>query len=359
MRWSTHILLLGLVLLVSACAETPMAFRLGDPNHGAAKVWPDAPEQARYRYVGELTGENNFLPDDAYQPSAAQSVFNWLVGLVGSGKPKPVMLQRPQSGVTDENGRIYVTDIGRAAVYVFDIAEAKLEVWDQARAESRFESPIGIALGKQGEILVADAQLHTIFRLDSTGKPVGEFGGNDLLRPTGLARDPQNALIYVADTYAHNIKIFDDNGILLGTIGQRGEADGEFNFPTHLYFSGGKLYVTDTLNSRIQIFDSSGKMIGKFGKRGLNVGNLVRPKGVAVDSEDNIYVVESFYDNLLVFDQSGRTLLSLGGNGNEAGQFYLPAGVWADHRDQIYVADMFNGRVTIVQYLGTANERNE
>lgn len=345
------IALLGLALLVAGCAETPKVFRLTNTNQGTPKVWPIAPEKPRYGYIGELTGEDNFRPENLESRSTATKLFDWLVGLTGSN-PDPIVLHRPQSGVVDDQGRIFVTDIGRAAVYVFDKPAGLLDIWDWARTNTRFLAPIGIALGAQGEILVADAELHSVFRLDSKGNPVGEFGRDVLKRPTGLARDAQHGRIYVADTHAHDIKVFNDDGKLLKVIGRRGDGAGEFNYPTHLAFATDKLYVTDTLNSRIQIFDTEGKMITKFGQRGLYVGNLVRPKGVAVDSESNVYVIESLYDNLLVFDKQGRTLLALGGTGKETGHFFLPSGVWTDSHDQIYIADMFNGRITVLQFFG-------
>jgi len=350
---SLHIALLGLTLHMAGCAETHMVMNLTDPSQSVAPiVWPAPPDEPRYRYVGELTGEDNFRPDNWANPGNASKLFDWLVGLTGSNS-QPVVLQRPQSGMVDAEGRIYVTDISRGAVFVFDKPAGQLEVWEAARGGARFVSPIGITQGARDEILVADADLRSVFRLDRKGKLVGEFGHDILERPTGLARDAQLGRVYVADTRAHDIKVFDDDGHLINVIGQRGEADGEFNFPTHLAFAAGKLYVTDTLNSRIQIFDADGTWVAKFGKLGLNVGNLVRPKGVAVDSASNIYVIESLYDNLLVFDNQGRTLLALGGSGKKVGEFYLPSGVWIDNNDQVYIADMYNGRITVLQFLGT------
>lgn len=352
-RQLSRIALLGLALLMAGCAETPKVFSVANVTQGTPMVWPAAPEQPRYRYVGELTGEENFKEEEnaAKATSFAVKALKWLVGLVGSNRDQ-VILQRPQTGMVDAEGRVFVTDISRQAVYVFDKPAGKLQVWDLARENSAFKAPIGIAQGAKGEILVADAELHSVLRLDSSGKPVGEFGQDVLKRPTGLARDAQRGRIYVADTYGHDIKVFGDDGVLLETIGRRGDADGEFNFPTHLTFAGGKLYVTDTMNSRIQIFTAEGKMAAKFGERGLYVGNLVRPKGVALDSNGNIYVIESFYDNLLVFDNAGRILMALGGTGKEVGKFYLPSGVWTDSQNQIYVADMFNGRILVLQFLG-------
>lgn len=351
-RQPLQLALIGLTLFVAGCAQPKLVMNLADTGKGyTPKVWPASPEKPRYRYVGELTGEENFRTEHGATVGATANALKWLIGLSGV-KSDPMVLQRPLSGVVDSEGRIYVTDVNRQGVFVFDGIAGQLEVWEAARLNTAFRTPIGIALGANNEILVADAMLHTVLRLDKKGNPLGEFGRDVLQRPTGLARDAKRGRIYVADTYGHDIKVFDDAGKMLSTIGLRGEGDGEFNFPTFLTFAADKLYVTDTLNSRIQVFDADGKMIQKFGKLGMNVGDLVRPKGIAVDSAGDIYVIESLYDNLLVFNEQGQTLLGLGGTGKDAGEFFLPAGVWTDSHDQVYIADMFNGRITVLQFLG-------
>lgn len=355
MRRFIPALLLAATLLLGGCAETKYVMHF-DPEQRASNaslVWPSAPETPRYRYVGQLIGEQNFVADANATGGAGMKLLQWLVGLVGMGEDK-VVLRRPQSGVADGAGRVYVADVGSHAVFVFDQAAGKLLVWNLAGDNARFSTPIAVALGAAGQILVSDAELGRVFRLDHEGKPLGEFGKGELKRPTGLARDPQSGRIYVADTYAHDIKVFDDGGRLLEVLGRRGEEEGEFNYPTHLAFAANKLYVTDSMNARVQTLDAHGKPLGSFGKRGLFVGNLTRPKGVTVDPSGNIYVVESYYDNLLVFDSLGSFLLPIGGTGKEIGQFYLPSGLWSDPQGRIYVADMFNGRVVIFQFLGGA-----
>jgi DNA-binding beta-propeller fold protein YncE len=273
------------------------------------------------------------------------------VGLF-EGAEEKITLKRPQSGTVDTNGRIYVTDISNHAVFVFDQPAGKLLVWELAQATRRFVTPIGIVIGAGGQVLVADAELGEVFRLDPNGKPLGSFGKGLLTRPTGLARDAKRGRLYVADTHAHDIKVFDDAGQWLETLGNHGESEGELNFPTHLSFEGDKLYVADTMNARIQIFDAQGKLQASVGKRGLYYGDLTRPKGVTADAQGNIYVVESFYDNILIFDAKGNFLMPIGGTGKEVGQFYLPSGLWSDSRGRIYVADMFNGRIVIFEFLG-------
>lgn len=355
-RW----LLLLLCIVFAGCASTPAVLTYdiegGIAGGGEGYVWPAAPEVARYQYIGQLTGEENFSRESE-DVSIGRKMFDWVVGFV-AGEQIPTVLQRPHAGAVDSDGRIYVTDVSRAAVYFFDEPSGKLDVWEMAGEQLRFKTPIGVAVVELGEgrreILVVDADLQRVIRLDQRGKPLGHIGAGELTRPTGIAHDPRSGNIYVADTHAHDIKIFDAAGTLLKVLGvsARGGGDGEFNSPTHMTFANGHLYVTDTLNSRIKVFTAAGVFVRAFGRRGLFVGDLPRPKGVAVDRDGNIYVVESYYDHLLVFNGEGSLLLPIGGSGSGVGEFYLPAGVWTDHRDRIYVADSFNGRVVILQYLG-------
>lgn len=343
-------------VLLAACTSVEpvrgeMHWGLGDAPEGKQLTWPQAPEVPRFLYGGTLTGEQNFRRP-GNDTSALKTFGRWLVGLDGK-PPVPLVLQRPSGLIGDEHGRLYVSDTSRQAVFVFDEKAGELQVWERAFGLANFVAPSGLALGANGELLVADAELGFVVRLDAKGEPRGLIGRGQLQRPTGLARDARSGLLYVADTTAHDVKVFDAAGALVHVIGRRGEGDGEFNYPTHLAFVNGELYVTDTLNSRVQVFGADGQVLArKFGARGLYLGNLVRPKGVAVDGEGNVYVVESYHDSLLVFSPRGEFLLPIGGTGTATGRFYLPAGVWVDARNRVYVADMFNGRVVLFQFLG-------
>jgi DNA-binding beta-propeller fold protein YncE len=349
---------LFLILLVSVFASgcatgEPAVLRYGvqDAPEGKRLMWPPAPEVPRYLYAGQLVGEANFRSPAAGAAEGLKGILRAIAGLV-VGESKPLELQRPQSGTVDREGRIYVTDASRQAVVVFDPVAGKLDVWEKAEGLANFGAPVALAVAN-GVAYVSDAELGIVARLGADGTPQRALGRGLFKRPTGLALDAERGELYVADTAAHDIKVLDLSGNLKRVLGTRGEGDGEFNYPTHLALADGELYVTDTMNSRIQVLDAaSGAMRRSFGVRGLYVGNLVRPKGIALDSERNVYVVESYYDHLLVFDRLGRFLMGIGGLGAGSGNFYLPAGVWTDHLNRVFVADMFNGRVVLFQHLG-------
>ncbi|MBL8333706.1 MAG: 6-bladed beta-propeller [Rubrivivax sp.] len=324
---------------------------LADAPEGQRLLWPAAPEVPRFLYAGTLVGEPNFRRDSE-AGTGWKALWRAVAGLDESPET-PLVLQRPSALVGDEQGRLYVSDAGRPGVFVFDERAGELHLWTQADARRSFASPAGLAPAPGGGLYVADADLGVVVRLDAAGQPQALLGQGLLQRPTGLARDAAQGLVYVADTYAHDVKVFADDGRLVHVIGRRGRGDGEFNFPTHLAFAQGELYVTDTLNHRIQVFGADGRVLSrKFGEQGLFLGNLVRPKGVAVDAEGHVYVVESYYDSLLVFSSRGEFLMPIGGTGTATGRFYLPAGVWVDARNRVHVADMFNGRVVLFQFLG-------
>lgn len=334
-----------ILLLLGGCSQKVVrTFEYHSPV--ADVVWPIPPSMPRYRLVGELYGESNFK-----QKKQGRSFLQILVGFF-VGKPRPNVLQRPQSGYTDEQGRVYVTDVSRQAVLLFDIPNNSLHVFSWLRSGLPIRSPIAVSAAPQGDIYVSDAEQGVVARLHSDGTPVSVIGNNILKRPTGIAYDPLSKQLFVADTKDHNVKVFDELGHLIQVIGSRGEGSGEFNYPTHLAYRAGRLYVTDRMNSRIQILDVSGEFVSSFGDRGRFVGDIPHPKGVAADSDGNIYVLESYFDHLLIYNATGELLLPIGGTGKGIGEFYLPAGVWVDNRDRVYIADMFNGRIVILQYLG-------
>jgi len=316
----------------------------------AAAVWPSPPDVARYALAGVLIGEQDFVDPEARESSGARTAFEWVVGLV-VGPRRYKELRRPVAGLVRADGSVLVVDAGHKGVAVFDMVAKRFEIWDEAAPGVGFVSPVAIAEDGSGGYLVTDSELRRVVRLDALGKPTGDFGGGALTRPTGIARDPLTGTIYVADTGAHDIKAFDEAGLLIDTVAGPGRGAGRLNTPTHMIFHEDRLYVVDTLNFRVQVFDRDGSPVFDFGELGLSVGNMSRPKGVAIGGEGRIYVVESYYDHLLIFDHAGKLLLPIGGTGREVGQFYLPAGVWTDDQHRVYVADMFNGRIIVLSEL--------
>lgn len=344
------VVILTCVLFASlvGCAQTPKKFQFDTPPERV--VFPQPPDPPRYRFSGFLYGETNFVAHSENK-NYLQKSLAWLVGLA-LGDEQARRFQRPQTGVVDKNGIVYVTDSAAKGVFVFNAPAGRFEFFEAAGEFQRFVTPVGIAKTRTDSLLVADAELGGIVELDATGEPRGFFGEDVLSRPTGLCIDERSQRIYVSDSSSHQIVVFSAAHELIKKFGKHGVSEGEFNAPTHLACASGKLFVADTLNARVQVFNVDGEFLFTFGKRSLYLGDMPRPKGISVDNAGRIYVVESYYDYLLVYDDQGRPLLPIGGTGSEPGRFDLPAGVWADSGGKIYVADMLNRRVAVFEYIG-------
>ncbi len=312
-------------------------------------VWPSPPLQARIRYLGSISS-----PEDIGRKKGFwRKVWEFI-----RGDEDDERVARPMAIALDSKERLLVADTQRGRVHIFDrrdgeYAHLRGSEWETLRL------PIGLAVDGADNIYVADGELNKIFVF----RPDGEFDrmldtGDWLKRPSALAIDRVRQRLYVVDTPAHDIKVVDlPAGTVHSVIGRRGEARGEFNFPSFATLDRqGRLAVTDSMNMRIQIFDSEGQLVSSFGKHGDGSGDFSAPKGVALDSDGHVYVADAGFDNVQVFDENGKLLLFWGTSGQDAGKFWLPAGVLIDAQDRIYVADSYNNRVQMFQYLGEPHE---
>lgn len=308
--------------------------------------WPPPPERARVEYVGELVTSDDLKPARSFGELLGEALF---------GKKDSRSMLSPYAICTDGGDRVFVCDSNAQIVHVFDLDTRVYEQWPPEDETAVFSQPVGVAFDPRGRLLVSDSVAGAIFVFSDDGTFMGEFGSGLLERPSGLAVEPVTGRVFVADTGAHRIVVFDAQGRLLRRIGGRGEALGQFNFPTNVALdSTGRLYVADTLNFRVQVFDKELNAIFQIGRLGDMPGYFSQPKGLALDSDDHLYVVDARFETVQVFDPQGRLLLDFGREGHGLGEFWLPAGCHVDSSDRIWVADPYNRRVQVFQYLGDA-----
>lgn len=346
--------IVGVAFAIAGCAGAPDGPLIDLSVQSDAPKWPPPPDQARYALVAELTGEADFAAARSKLRTGAGRVLRAIAGLA-IGKRRHQELRRPVAGFVDADGSIYVADMSLRAVAKFDMAQSKFSIWREAARREVFLAPTAAISDGAGGVYVSDAEKAEVFHLGADGAALGRFGAGALKRPIGLARDPVDGAVFVADSADYKVKKFSASGEFIGAIGAAGKTAGALNTPTHLAFFDGVLYVSDTFNFRIQEFDRDGRPLMQFGENGIVVGDMARPKGVAVGADRRIYVVESLFDRLLVFDDRAQLLMTLAGEGRKARSFYLPSGVWTDAAGRVYVADMFNGRIVVYQELTPLN----
>lgn len=328
---------LGLAIVLGACAPAPLK-----PEDQAPLVWPDEIDApARIAFVKAFSRPDEFGITKGFFQRLAEVIF-------GASEAR---LIRPMA-VVAVTGVVYVADPGAKGVHRFDPVAERYDLIG-LKHDAGLPSPVGLARGNEGEVYVTDSELAQVLVIRPGAKAAVPLAVPQMSQPTGIAFDPGTGRLYVVDTAAHRVNVFNRDGTLHARFGERGAGDGEFNYPTLLWRDAqGRLYVTDSLNFRVQVFDAQGRFLRKFGQIGDGTGDNVRQKGVATDSYGHVYVVDALFNALQIFDQTGRLLLSLGTLGSDRGEFWLPAGIFIGEEDLIYIADSYNQRIQVLRYIG-------
>lgn len=387
----SRITVIAFLLSVSSVAPIPLMAQQAVEQD---IVWPQPPEAPRVRYVGFLYSERDL--------GKKRSFLSKLGGALIGSEEQNVSVNRPHDLFVDAEGRIFLTNGIQPGFWVFDADEKKAKLIVPSGASS-LGKPMGITGNSDGRLYIADARSRRVVAMTVDGTFLAAFGGYDvLLNPVDVAVSPDGRLVYVADSYLHQVLIFNvHDGALLTRIGRhegdlqakverrrgqlssshgvptsspsdsmttpghpawddepsdlvenRGAGPGEFRYPAFLAVApSGTLYVSDGLNFRVQVFSPEGEFLRQFGRLGDGPGTFARPKGITVDSQEHVYVVDAAFNNVQMFDGDGRHLMAFAEFGNGAGQLWLPTGLAADGRDRIFVADRVNNRIQVFEYL--------
>ena len=106
--------------------------------------------------------------------------------------------------------------------------------------------------------------------------------------------------VYVFDAQAHHVRVFDDEGVYVGTLGRRGEGPGELGRAGAIaVLPDGRLLVRDPGNMRVQVFDP---VSGETDEWEYNSGNTYR-------SGAPLYTDVRGRTFLLTRDQSGDDII--------------------------------------------------
>lgn len=214
------------------------------------------------------------------------------------------------------HNRILVTDTGNQRVEVFDAASLAL--------------------------------IATLGESDVAGSDGGHFSS-----PAGLAVDPANNRILVADTGNERVQIFDANSLaLVATLGQTGIVGTDnwhLSAPQAVAIDpvGSRVLVADTGNARIQIFDAATlsyqATIGQVGAIWSLAVDAAGRNLFAADASDNdVFVIQA--DSLATTSYLGL----IDSFGADNARFMAPSGLAFDPATgRIFAGDSFLNRIQI------------
>lgn len=238
-------------------------------------------------------------------------------------------LETPSAIALDEDGRLVVANTGAHTIVRIDLGTKQATVVAGRAGESgdsdgsaggaRFNAPVGVAIGRDGEIYVADTYNDSIRMIASDGTVSTIAGGVEQGFADGAGRDArfdtpcgiavaENGELIVADTGNHRIRRVDPGTGKVATVagtGEPAEIDGPnpaFDEPTAILINNDKsFYVADAAGSSIRLVSTDqGLMVTTLtgGEEGLADGPLAeaklsRPAGMAFLPRGEILIAET------------------------------------------------------------------
>lgn len=213
-------------------------------------------------------------------------------------------------------------------------------------------------LGKEGIVELFNIELIPDKTVGQRGRGERQFS-----HPKGIDWDPVRKEILVADTGNDRIVKLDNDGRFKNQYGGFGltfgdkseEREDSLDEPYDVAAGGfSNFYVSDQHNRRICIFDMYKSYKGNlFPTTDDRDNRLTRPRGIKVDSENNIWLVDGREDKVFKISPNGDMLFSLGGYGWSSLQLRDPTQIDIDSQGQIYIADHGNGRIAVFDRLGS------
>ncbi len=334
--------------LKSSCGFIAIALILLSCSSDATKkknvlVFPSPPSPPKIQYLTSISSSR----DITGQRSGFERLF--------LGKRKSIPIKKPY-GLSIFGGNIFVCDTQADAIEVIDL-EAKDFYYFYPVGSGKLKKPMNCAVDADTVLYVVDVSRKDITAFSKDGNLVGKYGGEELIKPIDVFIHDDK--VWVSDIDGHRIRVYDkETRELLFSFPETDDKEDEefLHAPTNITLAKGKIYITDFLDFHVKIFDLKGNFLKTIGGLGQNLGQFSRPKGVAVDRDENLYVVDAAFDNVQIFDKDGRLLMFFGGTYIGPGYMWLPATIYIDYDNLDYFREYVDEKFNLKYLIFVTNQ---
>lgn len=308
------------VLLFISCAPS---MHKSLKNSGAI-VFPIPPDTPKIQYLTSISSSSDV---GKKQSSFEKSII---------GENKRLSIIKPY-GQFIRNGKIYVCDVSVGGLEIIDL-EAKKFNYFIPKGRYSIKLPLNCYVDENNLLYITDVTQQKIMVFDSEGDYVTSFGKKENKKPTDVFI--YKGKIYVPDAGNNRVNVYNEDTYQFEDyFPKSAKSNDDFLYlPTNIVVKKDKIYVSDMGNGNVKVFDIKMKYLNTVGTYGKNIGQFVRPKGVAVDSDENLYVVDASFENVQIFDKEGKLLMFFGGafDKENQGEMWLPTKVTIDYDNLKY-----------------------
>ncbi len=324
-------------------------------------------------------------------------------GYTGDGQPAShARLNMPFDVAFDQGGNLYISDsfnhcIRRVAATTGTITTVagsgrKGYSGDGGPAiQAKLDEPYGVVVDRQGNLYFADRLNRRVRRVDAASGQIETVAGNGsktysgdggpaaqagLVEPNGVALDPDEKRLYIADVAGHRVRVVDLAKRQIATFAGTGEPKhaGDGALASNAAIHGaravevapdGTVFILEREGNRLRGVDPQTGIIttraGTGAKGYSGDGGPARsatfngPKELAVDTAGNIFIVDTENHAIRRIDARTNELTTVAGTGQRGGdgdggparsaRLDRPHGVAVATDGKLYIGDTGNHRV--------------
>ncbi|MCP4404885.1 MAG: hypothetical protein GY801_47240 [bacterium] len=241
---------------------------------------------------------------------------------------------------------LLVTDFRNYRVQELSFSGEILREWGKhGNAPGQFNDPACAAMDTQGNLYVVDTWNHRVQKYTTDGQWISHWAKfSKFFAPRGIAIDRHNR-VYITNTSAHHLVVFDSAGNHLHTWGSKGDGLDQFHDPIGVAVgSQGDIYVADTGNGRIKVLSPEGKNRAVIPVEKWRTSTF-QEAYLATDTAGHIYVTVPLKGLIQVYHPTNSGYVQLKASGSEAHRLTLPTGIAVDRSGNVYVSDTAGNRV--------------
>lgn len=316
-RYALAIILIPLLFFSQSCSR-----KLVRPASLEKVFFPAPPDTARIQFLTSISGSEDIAEE---RSAFAEYVL---------GEEEGRAIVKPY-GISSFKGKLYICDTILGGLEVIDLDKKAFDYFTPG-GQGSLKKPLNCTVSESGELYVADAERKQVVVFNSSGKYLTQIGNPKTMRPTDVAIFDRK--IWISNSVSHKVHVYDElSKRELFSFPQAAEGDAGYLYAaTNLTVTSDAVYVTDFGDFNIKVFDRDGNYQKSIGSYGRQIGNFVRPKGLAVDRNQNLFVVDAGFQNVQIFDAQNRLLMFFGGAYRGKGYMWLPAAVHIDYENTAY-----------------------